>query len=324
MKVIAVEKAGQPDVLKIVDLPKPVPQKHEIVIEQIFAGVNYGDVIRRKRGIFKLNRYGYFIPGFEGVGKVISVGDAVKDYNIGDRVSYLIESGGGYSQQICLDERFVYHVPDEISSETAAAMSCVGITAWNLIELSGVKVNDWVVIHGATGGVGLLLVQLCLLKGAKVIAIVGTSKKKDFLKRYSPTAVIVKDESDVISEIKSITDGKDIDIIFDCVGKDVLEINLSCIRKGGTILYYGSTSGHSEFSGMHVLMNSLKIQGFNVFNLIEETSVWKKSICELITFISEHKLDIYIDRIFNMEQVCDSHKLLESRGSLGKLIIDLR
>jgi len=324
MKAIGVKVAGAPIMLKVVDLPQPKPKNDEIVIKQNFAGVNYGDAIRRKRGLFKLNEHGYFIPGFEGIGKIISIGNDVQNFKIGDRVGYLSEEGGGYSQELCINEKLVFHVPLEIADEIAAVMTCVGTTAWHLVKLANIKTNNWVIVHGASGGVGLLLVQLCLLRGAKVIAIVGTQKKKEFLQRYDGIETIVRNELDITPQIKTVTNGKEVDTIFDCVGQAVLEMNLSCISKGGTILYYGSTSGHPSFPGMQILMNSLRVQGFNIFNLLKETSDWRSEVREFISLLVEKKIEIFVDKVFKMENAYKAHQLLEERNSVGKLIIDLR
>ena len=323
MKAIAIKKAGSASSLKVIDLPQKEPNSNEVVIKQTFAGVNYGDIIRRKRGLFELNEYGYFIPGFEGVGEVISIGSDVKNYKVGDKVGYLNELCGGYSQIVYINEKFVFKVNDQLSDETLAVMTCVGTTALNLVKLSKVEKDDWVLVHGATGGVGLLLVQLCLLKGAKVIAIVGTKEKEKFIKRYSPTVVINRSENDVISKIKSTTGNRKVDIIFDCVGKSVVETNFECIRQGGTILYYGSTSGHSEFPGMQVLMNSITVQGFNIFNFIKNNN-WKDSVQELMSLLSDKKIEIYINKVFTMSKAFEAHELLENKLSIGKLAIDLR
>lgn len=324
MKVVSVKKAGGPEVLNVIELPEPVPKEYEVVIEQTFAGINFGDVIRRARGLFELNEYDCYVPGFEGVGKVIAIGNKVKEFTVGDRVSYLNERGGGYSQKICVHKKYIYKVIDSISDQTAAVMTCVGTTAWNLVRISNVQDDDWVIVYGASGGVGLLLMQICLLKGANVIAIVGTKDKEQFVEEYSPTATIVRDNDDVSKRILDITDGKKIDIVFDCVGNDTQEINFNCIRKGGTILYYGSTSGHPNFPGMQILMNSLKIQGFNIFNFVEETKLWKNSINDLMGLLEEDKIKIHIDGIFSIHEVCKAHQLMESRFSKGKLLIDLK
>ena len=323
-KAITVKEAGAADTMKVVELPEALPKDNEVVISQNFVGVNYGDAIRRKRGLFQLNEHGYFVPGFEGIGTIIAIGKSVKDFKIGDRVCYLSELGGGYSQQICLDEKLVFQVPSNIPDETAAVMTCVGATAWHLVELANISKDSWVLIHGATGGVGLVLVQLCILKGANVIAVVGTQAKKDFLKRYSVVDTIIREEGDISPQIKSITGGKNIDAIFDCVGQSVFETNLNCIRKGGIILYYGSTSGHPAFPGMQVLMNSLRIQGFNIFNQLNDTASWRDELQKLTSFISENKIEIYIDKIFNMDEAYKAHQLLENRNSIGKLLLDLR
>lgn len=138
IKAITVKEAGAADTLRVVELPQATPQNNEVVIEQTFVGVNYGDAIRRKRGLFKLNEHGYFVPGFEGIGKIVSIGSEVKDFKLGDRVGYLSELGGGYSQQICINEKLVFQVPNHITDETAAVMTCVGATAWHLTDLSNI------------------------------------------------------------------------------------------------------------------------------------------------------------------------------------------
>lgn len=323
-KAITVKEAGAADTMKIVMLPDASPKDNEVVISQTYAGVNYGDAIRRKRGLFKLNEYGYFIPGFEGIGEVVSVGKNVKDFTVGDRVNYLSELGGGYSQQICLDEKLIAKVPINISDETAAVMTCVGATAWHLTNLSNISKGSWVLIHGATGGVGLVLVQLCILKEANVVAVVGSLTKKDFLERYGVTNIVVRGEEDITSQIKSITGDQKIDAIFDCVGQAVLESNLNCIRKGGIILYYGSTSGHPSFPGMQVLMNSLRIQGFNIFNLLNDTISWRNELQKFVSFVADKKIEIFIDKVFKMDEAYKAHQLLEDRNSIGKLLLDLR
>lgn len=323
MKAIVIKGACTPDELRVAEIPNSIPKDNDIVIKQIYASVNYGDVIRRKRGMFALNEYGYFVPGFEGMGKVISVGKNVKRFNVGDRVSYLIEASGGYSEEVTVNENCAFRILDEIEDKIAAVIPCVGTTAWNLVEISQVKRHDWVIIHGATGGVGLLLVQLCMLKGANVIAIVGTIEKRDFLKKYS-LAKIVLNNDNLVEEIRNITQGKMADVIFDCVGSDVCNFNFDCIHTGGTIVYYGSTSGHSEFPGMNVLMNSIRIQGFNIFNLLNDSKEWEKGAIEMMDLISQGKIHINVDRVFKLEQAGEAHKLLESRKVYGKLLIDFR
>lgn len=324
MKAIGVKEAGGPERLEIIELPEPCPQEYDILIEQDYAGINYGDVIRRKRGLFSLNKYGYYIPGFEGVGRVISVGDKVKEFKVGEKVSYLNELGGGYSQKVCVNEKNVYKVSEEISEKTAAVISCVGITAWNLVRLANISKNEWVLIYGAAGGVGNLLLQLCVNKGAHVIAVVGTQDKGEFIEKFMPTGIVVRENEDVERKIKEITKGVGINTIFDCVGQKVQEVNFNCIGNGGTIIYYGSTSGHSCFEGINVLMNSLKIQGFNIFNIVGKNALWKTGIKETLDLFEKNILKINIDGIFNINEVSQAHRLMEEQKAKGKYIINLR
>lgn len=324
MKAIGVKEAGGPEKLEVIELPEPSPQEYEILIEQDYAGINYGDVIRRKRGLFSLNECGYYIPGFEGVGRVISVGDKVKEFKVGDKVSYLNELGGGYSQKVCVNEKNAYKVSEKISEKLSAVISCVGITAWNLVRLANISRNEWVLIYGAAGGVGNLLLQLCVNQGVNVIAVVGTRDKGKFVEEFMPTGIVVRENENVERKIKEITEGVRINTIFDCVGQKVREINFNCIENGGTIIYYGSTSGHSCFEGMNVLMNSLKIQGFNIFNIAGENSLWKTGIRETLDLFEKNKLKINIDGICNINEVSQAHRLIEEQKAKGKYIIDLK
>ena len=206
MKAIGVREAGGPEKLEVIELQEPSPQEYEILIEQDYAGINYGDVIRRKRGLFSLNECGYYIPGFEGVGRVISVGDKVKEFKVGEKVSYLNESGGGYSQKVCVNEKNAYKVSEKIPEKVAAVISCVGITAWNLVRLANIRKNEWVLIYGAAGGLGNLLLQLCVNKGVHVIAVVGTQDKRKFVEKFMPTGIVVRENENVERKIKEITE----------------------------------------------------------------------------------------------------------------------
>lgn len=324
MKAVAIKEPGPPHVLKVVEVPDPEPGNNQVVIDQSFAAVNYGDIIRRKRGLFKLNNLGLFVPGFEGAGKIVSVESGVGGFKKGDRVSYLHEFGGGYGQKICVDEQYVFKVPDSVDDEIAAGLTCVGATAWHLLRTSAIEKNQWILIHGATGGVGLMLLQLAKIMGIKTIAIVGTNEKMDFLKQFDIDKILVRDSNEINNQILSVTDNKGVHAIFDCVGQAVLDMNLKVIRSGGTILYYGSTSGHSNFPGSEILMNSLNIEGFVIFKLLQDKQKWQEGMENLYTYITQKKLRVNIDQILPMEMAPQAHQLLEDRKVIGKILLDMR
>lgn len=322
MKAVAVKEAGDPGKLMVVNLPDPEPQSNEILIKQKYACVNHGDVIRRKRGMFTLNKYGFYIPGFEGVGTVIDVGKNVKKFKVGDRVSYLSESGGGYSQIMCIDERYAFLVDTSLSDELAASMNCVATTAYNLTELSKVKNGDYVLIYGGTGGVGNLLLQLNQLKGANVIAVVGNASKKKFLSKYGVLDVI-DDDQNIVGTVRRLTDERGVDIIFDCIGKKYIDQNLNSICQKGIWMYYGSTSGHAEFPGMDILMNSIKVQGFNIFNLLDDEETFKRTVNNVSSLLTDKSISIHIDQVCSINDVPEAHKKMEEKRVIGKILIDL-
>ncbi|MBS1778036.1 MAG: zinc-binding dehydrogenase [Bacteroidetes bacterium] len=321
MKALTVKEAGAPETLQVVEIETSNPNNNEIVITQTYAGINYGDAIRRKRGLFTLNSHGYYVPGFEGVGIVTSVGNEVKDFRVGDRVGYLNAAASGYAEEVCIAEDYVFSVPNNIPDQDAAALTCVGATAWHLLNQSLAQKSDWVLVHGATGGVGLILVQIALAKGVKVIAVVGNENKKEFIPQHNNVAVVVRGESDISDRVLEITNGQGVKVIFDCVGQAVLGANLKCIKKGGTIMYFGSTSGHPEFPGMPILMNSLTIRGFNIFNLLTDVESWRKDLESFYEFVSANHIKVHISSVFRLEDTYKAHQLLEDRNSIGKMLI---
>lgn len=319
MRAMAISEAGPTDNFRLIELPDPQPGSREVLVRISHIGINHGDVIRRKRGLFPRGMSPPYILGFEGTGIVAGVGDVVTEFREGDRVAFLVEHGA-YADAIAVPSHQVFHVPNTMSDAEAAAVPCTGLTAWYLWELAHVPAGETVLIHGGAGGVGSALLQLGRGRGVRQIATVGSQEKAKTATASGADDVIVYTEADFAARAQEITNGLGVSVIFDCVGRDVTEGNLKILNRGGTWLYYGSASGHAEFPGLSVLMNSLRIQGFVVFDQIQ-TPAWGKSVESMMRACELRLLRPQIDRVLALDEIPVAHRLIEERTVSGKLVV---
>ena len=321
MHSAVIDKAGPPESFRVVDLPVPRPKDSEIIVRQKYAAVNFGDVIRRKRGLFSPKGSPPYVIGFEGVGTIESMGSTVTGFRIGDRVAYLAEHGG-YAEFVAVPAAQTWAVPPAVTDEAAAGITCVGLTAWGLITQSGTRPGDIALVHGAAGGVGTNLIQLLGSHGARTVALVTGAEKQSFVTGLGADVTLDRANGDVQSEIKKhFPTG--VDVIYDCVGQDVLDLNLAAIKPGGVWMYYGSTSGHPQFPGDRVLMNRLSLKGFVVFDFVRDTSAWKQGTAFLSSSLVRGILKPQIAHILALDQVSEAHRLLEARAVKGKILLKL-
>ena len=319
MRAAIVEKAGPPESFRIVEMPIPEPKESEVIVRQTYAAVNFGDVTRRKRGLFPPNVPPPYVLGFEGVGTIERMGSAVTGLRIGDRIAYLLERGG-YAEFVAVPAAQSWAVPSAISDDAAAGITCVGLTAWGLKAQSGVRPGDTALVHGAAGGVGSILVQVLEAQETRTIALVTGQEKRDFVTRLGAKIVLDRANVDVENEIKKHCSGG-VDVVFDCVGLDVLGINLATIKAGGVWMYYGSTSGHPQFPGDRVLMNRLSIRGFIVFEFARDHAEWKQGTAFLLSSLTNGIIKTQTTEILPLDQVSKAHRRLEARAAMGKLLL---
>jgi NADPH2:quinone reductase len=296
-----------------------IVDEHEVLIRQSYAAVNYGDVTRRSRGMFPADQEPPYVLGFEGVGIVDAVGPAVSSVAPGDRVSYLTERGG-YGEFVIAAEAHTWHPPSSISDPLAASFTCAGLTAWGLIQQAGVKSGDTVLVHGAAGGVGTVLVQMLASLGVRPIACVRGSRKRDYLERIGCEDVIDTSTTSLAEVVGSYGSGS-VSCVFDCVGQAVVEWNLALLRPGGTWMYFGSTSGHPEFPGAEVLMRQLRIQGFVVFDFVRDAAVFAQGASALCDWLLNDGTSLPPVEVVPIDKASEAHTRLELREIVGKIVL---
>lgn len=309
------------DVMEFEDIPTMKINSRQLKIQTSFASINYGDIIRRRRGLFDDDSY---VLGFEGVGIITEVGNRVVKYKIGQRVAFLTPRGGGYSTEIIVNEENAFIVPEGVSDEQASCALCVGGTASLLIHESQIESGDVVVVHGASGGVGSILCQILNLYKVTVIGIVSSVTKVNYLDKIGIKHIINRQTNDNLDKvIMDITENKGVKAVYDCVGNATKELNFKILKKRGIWMYYGSVSGHSLFEGQVLLMNSINLKGFVVFDYIG-SEIWKKKIIKLFSLIANGSITIPIDSVLPLNEFRQAHMKVETGNIHGKVLLQTK
>lgn len=320
MKAIRVSHTGGPEVLELADVPLPQTKPAEALVKVSVAGVNSID------GQFRDGRLRTplpFIPGQEGAGVVTAVGPQVKAVRVGDRVAW---SGtlGSYAEYLAVPEEHLVPVPPGISDEQATAVMVHGLTAHYLVnDAHKLKAGEIALVHAAAGGVGLLLVQLAHVLGARVIGTASSEEKAQLAREAGADEVIVFTKKDFESEVKRLTEGKGVDVVYDGVGKDTFEKNLNVMRLRGMLVLYGMSSGPvppvdpaklSEKGSLYMARTTLAHFTATREELLARTSA-------LFGMITDHKLQLRIAKTYALADAPQAHRDMESRTVAGKLLL---
>jgi NADPH:quinone reductase len=240
MKAIRIQQHGGPEVLKIEEVPVPIPGEEQALVRLEAIGVNFIDVYHRT-GLYKIAPP--FTPGMEGAGVVESVGKSVKDVQAGDRVAYAMAIGS-YAEKALVPAWQLVKLPNGVDARLGAALMLQGMTAHYLTQTTyPVKSGDSVLVHAAAGGVGLLVVQMAKKKGARVIGTVSTEEKAKLSREAGADEIIFYTQKDFEAEIKRLTQGKGVQVVYDSVGKSTFEKSLNCLVPRGMLVLFGQSSG---------------------------------------------------------------------------------
>jgi NADPH:quinone reductase len=320
MKAIRVEHPGGPEVMELVDIATPQPKAAEALVKVSVAGVNSID------GQFRDGRLRTplpFIPGQEGAGVVTAVGPQAKTLKVGDRVAW---SGtlGSYAEYVAAAEEHLVPVPASITDEQAAAVMIHGLTAHYLAnDAHKLKAGETALVHAAAGGVGLLVVQLAHAIGARVIGTVSSEEKAALAREAGADEVIVFTQQDFEAEVKRLTGGKGVEVVYDGVGKATFEKNLNVMRLRGMLVLYGMSSGPvppvdpaklSEKGSLYMARTTLAHFTATREELVARTSA-------LFAMIAEGKLKVRIAKKYQLGEAVQAHRDLEARSIAGKLLL---
>lgn len=319
MKAIVVHKYGGPDVLSYEDAAVPKPDKGEALVRIEAAGVNYIDIYQRT-GLYsgKLP----FIPGMEAAGVVEEVSENVNEINVGDRVAYAMQPGS-YAEYAVVPAWKLVKVPDNLDMQSAAAAMLQGMTAHYLTHSTyPLEKGNIILVHAAAGGVGLLLVQIAKNLGATVIGTVSAQEKSRIAKEAGADHVVIYTQLDFEEEVKKLTNGKGVDVVYDSVGKTTFEKSLGCLRPRGYLVLFGQSSGAvTQFDLGLLSKGSLFITRPSLGNYAANREELLQRANDLFQWINTGKIKLRIDKTFPLQEAAEAHKRLEGRLSIGKLLL---
>jgi NADPH2:quinone reductase len=320
MKAIRVQHIGGPEVMHLADVLVPQAKGSEALVKVNVAGVNSIDAQFRDG---RLRTPLPFIPGQEGAGVVTAVGPQAKTLKIGDRVAW---SGtlGSYAEYVAAPEEHLVPVPAAISDDQATAAMMQGLTAHYLVnDAHKLKAGETALVHAAAGGVGILVVQMARAIGARVIGTASSDEKAQLAREAGADEVIVFTRQDFETEVKRLTDGKGVDVVYDGVGKATFEKNLNVMRLRGMLVVYGMSSGAvppvdpaklSEKGSLYMARTTLAHFTATREELLARTSA-------LFGLIADGKLKVRIAKKYPLAEAAQAHRDMEARTLAGKLLL---
>lgn len=323
MKAIYIEKTGGPEALQLGDRPVPEPQKDEVLVRVAASGVNFTDLNQRS-GINKIP-----VPavlGSEGAGTVER--SESSSFKPGDRVAWCMVRGS-YAEYAAVPARMLVRIPDGLDFHSAAAAMLQGMTAHYLSHSTfPLKSGHTALVHAAAGGTGRLLVQMAAMLGTRVIGTAGTPAKAQLALDAGASEALLYDQQDWVAEVKKLTGGAGVDVVYDSVGQATFLKGLDCLKPRGMMVHFGVSSGQIEPFDTRGLTSRgslfLARPTLNTHISDPQELAWRSG--DVFRWIAEGRLHLRIDRKYPLAEAAEAHRALESRVTSGKvlLVIDSR
>jgi NADPH:quinone reductase len=318
MRAVLIRQNGGPEVLEPTEVDPPEPGSGQLLVDVGAAGVNYIDTYQRA-GQYPIPTP--FILGIEGAGTVRAVGAGVTDVSVGDRVAWK-DTNGSYAEQIAVPAGSAVPVPDGVTDELAAALLLQGLTAHYLTESTyAVQPGDWVVVHAAAGGVGLLLTQIVKLRGGKVLATTSTPEKAELAKGAGADEVTTYDK--FAERARELTDGEGVACVYDGVGRTTFDSSLDALRIRGMMALFGAASGPVPPVDPQILNSkgSLFLTRPTLGHYTRTREELLGRTDELLQWVADGKLDVRIGARYSLAEARRAHEDLQGRRTTGKLLI---
>jgi len=320
MKAIRVNAPGGPEVLRYEDTSEPSPKAGEATVKVDAAGINYIDVYQRS-GQYKLA-----LPmtlGLEAGGTVTAVGPNVTEVKVGDKVAYT-GIPGAYAQYAAVPAARLVVLPAGLSTRQGAAAMLQGLTAHYLAcSTYPLKSGDTCLVHAAAGGVGLLLCQIAKMRGARVIGTVSTEDKAKLAREAGASDVILYTKQDFEAEVKRLTDGKGLQVVYDSVGQTTFEKGFNCLAPRGMMALYGQSSGPIGTIDPGILntKGSLFLTRPSLNHHIASRQELTQRAGEVLGWIASGALKLRMEFEFPLKDAASAHRALEGRQTTGKVLL---
>ena len=320
MKAIRVHEIGGPEVLRLEDVPEPAPGPGEIVVRLEAIGINFIEVYQRT-GQYPMTFP--YTPGREGAGVVTAVGEGVTSLRVGDRVASE-QFVGAYAELAKAKANKVVKLPAGVNTRVAAAVMLQGLTAHYLVTSTyNLQRGDRCLVHAAAGGVGLLLCQVARHRGAWIVGTTSTPEKAKLAREAGADEVILYTQQDFVAEVKRLTGDAGVQVVYDSVGKTTFDGSLDCLVRRGMMVLFGQSSGAVPPVDPQLLnrKGSLFLTRPNLAHYVATPEELSGRAAELLGWIEAGWLRVHIDRTFPLDDAAAAHTALESRQTVGKVIL---
>lgn len=241
MRVVMIDRHGGPEVLRLDEVPDPEPGPGEVLLQVAAAGVNNADLLQRA-GHYPPPPDAPAWPGLEVSGRVVAVGEGVDGVATGAEVCALL-GGGGYAELVVVPADQLLPVPDGVDLVDAAALPEAACTVWSTLTAARLTPGEWLLVHGGSGGVGSLAVQIGVAAGARVVTTAGGPERSARCRELGATAVVDHRSEDFVAVVREVTGGRGVDVVLDVVGAAYLERNLAALATGGRLAVIGMQKG---------------------------------------------------------------------------------
>jgi len=326
MKAIRVHALGGPEVMRLEDIPDPTPAAGEVIVRMEAIGVNVLEVFQRNG---EVPTKPPFTPGTEGAGTVVAVGESVSGLRVGDRVTSQAWRGS-YAEFAAAPAERVVRLPEEVDAKAGAAVLARGITAHYLAMTTyPIRPGERCLVQAAAGGVGLFLCQIAKRRGAWVIGSTSTEEKAQLVRESGADEVIVYPQRAVVSEVKRLTDGEGVHVVYDSVGKDTFDESLDCLRMRGMMVLCGSASGPVPPLDPQLLnrKGSLYLTRPLFAHYVADPAELTARITDLLAWIADGWLRVRIQRTLPLSDAIEAHRVLEAHRAVenretgGKMVM---
>ena len=320
-KAIRIHAQGGPDVMKWESVPTPEPGPAEALVHHTAVGLNYIDVYFRN-GLYKIPTLPATL-GMEAAGTVTAVGADVRNVQPGDRVAYATGPIGAYATDRTIAADRLVKVPDGVDDQTAAAMMLQGMTAQYLLRTTHrVQPGETILVHAAAGGVGLILCQWAKHLGATVIGVVSTKAKAELAEQHGAAHVIVGIDT-LPADVKKLTKGAMVPVVYDSVGKDTFDASLDCLAPLGLMISFGNASGPVPPLDISILSakGSLFITRPTLATYTSKPADLAACAADLFQAVSSGAVHIRVNQTYPLQDAAAAHTALEARQTTGSTIL---
>ena len=323
MKAIVCPEPGGPEVLTWAEVERPAPGPGELLIEVVATAVNRADLMQRM-GFYPPPPGASGIIGLECSGRIAGLGAGVSGWSVGDEVCALL-AGGGYAQFVAVPAGQVAPAPEGVDLATAGGLMETVCTVWsNVFMGANLQPTDTLLVHGGAGGIGTTAIQLGKAVGARVLTTVGSAEKARLVEKLGADKAINYREEDFVARVRELTDGRGVDVILDNMGAQYLGRNVESLATNGRLIVIGMQGGSKGELDLGALMTkraAVLATGLRARPLAEKSAIVAAVREHVWPLIKSGVVTVQVDRRFPLADAGDAHRLIESSGHVGKVLL---